>query len=186
MVGLAGCCWWSSRGQDSAAQEFSKLNFRRQFSNRRREGKGRGKAQSGQRKLSLQQENLLSRSPSPSFALSPGNGIVVVDYKSPATMSPTSSSLSLSLFLSFSLPARRGRAAVRILFAPPAHFPAHSPLSSQVPSSVRYYMKWCRGTWMDTVVLVGYNILKIRNLFGDDTSGPTTAHMLNISTSPSI
>ena len=32
-----------------------------------------------------------------SFALSPGNGIVVVDYKSPATMSPTSSSaLSLS------------------------------------------------------------------------------------------
>ena len=105
MVGLAGGCWWTSRGQDSAAQEFSKLNFRRQFSNRRREGKGRGKAQSGQRKLSLQQENLLSRPPSPSLLRS----ISWQWHRSRRLQKSCNNvtnffvALSLSLFLSFSL-----------------------------------------------------------------------------------
>ena len=126
-------CWWSSGGQDSAAQEFSKLNFRRQFSNRRKEGK----SSEGPKKTASAGE--------------PKEDVVV------------GGTCSLALLRSISWQWHRSRrlqkscnnvtnffvgalslcrAAVRILFAFPAHFPAHSPLSSSV---VRYYMEWCRG-----------------------------------------
>ena len=141
VVGLAGCCWWSSRGQDSAAQEFSKLNFRRQFSNRRREGKGRGKAQSGQRKLSLQQENLLSRSPSPSLLRS-----ISWQWHRSRRLQKSCNNVTNFFVGALSL----CRAAVRILFAFPAHFPAHSPLKFRRPV-LHGMVPWIRLCWVGKI-----------------------------------
>ena len=122
------------------------------------EGGREGKALSGQRKLSLQQrvrEGAFGGSTcSLALPLLLLRSISWQWHRSrrlqKSCNNVTNFSVVGALSLSPSLSACRG--AVRILFAFPAHFPAHSPLS-QVPSSVRYYMKWGRGwirlCWMD-------------------------------------